>query len=287
MAVGVSATHNRTVMLIAHLTDPHIGLNPGALVGRLQPDAALRRALAHVRGLGTPPDVLLLSGDLTEAGQEADYHTLRALFDQELPGHRQGRPRVLAVAGNHDRPGLARQLLGDWMPVPADAPAGVFCVRAEVGGVHFIGLDTVVPLQPHGELGAAQLDWVARTLAALAGQPVMIFLHHPPLVAGMAAMDECGLRTGRDALARLVAAHGSVLLVAGGHLHRPILGALGGAPVVVAPSTSHQLALDLRPDAPLALQLEPPMIGLYRWTPQDGLACHFSHVLPFDGPYPI
>ncbi len=274
-------------MLIAHLTDPHIGLDPGPLAGRLAPEASLRRALAHVRSLGTPPDVLLLSGDLTESGREADYGTLRAAFDEELPGHRQGLPRVLAVAGNHDLPDRARHWLGDWMPLPADAPAGVACVQAERGGVHFIGLDTVVPRQPHGELGAAQLDWLARTLRALAGQPVVLFLHHPPLTAGMAAMDECGLRTGRDALARLVAAHGGVLLIAGGHLHRPILGALGGAPVVVAPSTSHQLALDLRPGAPLALQLEPPMIGLYRWTPQDGLACHFSHVQPFDGPYPI
>ena len=70
-------------------------------------------------------------------------------------------------------------------------------------------------------------------------------------------------------------------------MHRPILGALGGAPVVVAPSTSHQIELDLNPNAPLAVRLEPPMIGLYRWTPEDGIACHFSHVQAFDGPFPI
>ena len=209
------------------------------------------------------------------------------LFDEELPGHRQGHPRVLALAGNHDLPALARQVLADWMPVPADAPPGVACVQAEAGGLHFIGLDTVVPQQAHGTLGAAQLDWLARVLQRLAGQPVLIFLHHPPLVTGMAAMDECGLLHGRAELARLVAAHGGVQLIAAGHMHRPILGALGGALVVVAPSTSHQLALDLRPDAALAMQLEPPMIGLYRWTPADGMACHFSHVQAFPGPYPI
>ena len=48
-------------MLIAHLTDPHLGLAP-ALNGALDPSAALRRALAHVRQLPTPPELLLLSG---------------------------------------------------------------------------------------------------------------------------------------------------------------------------------------------------------------------------------
>ena len=273
-------------MLIAHLTDPHLGLAP-ALNGALDPSAALRRALAHVRQLPTPPELLLLSGDLSDAGRTADYRQLRALFDDELPGHRDGRPRVLALAGNHDLPAEARRLLADWMPVPTDAPDGVACVRAACGGLHVIGLDTVVPRQPHGALGTAQLAWLARTLHALAGQPVLLFMHHPPLVTGMAAMDGCGLLHGRAELARLVAAHGGVQLIAAGHMHRPILGALGGAPVVVAPSTSHQLALDLRPDAALAMQLEPPMIGLYRWTPADGMACHFSHVQAFPGPYPI
>ena len=107
------------------------------------------------------------------------------------------------------------------------------------------------------------------------------------MLTGMAAMDDCGLRHGRAELARLIAAHGQVQLVAAGHMHRPILGALGGAPVVVAPSTSHQIELDLNPNAPLAVRLEPPMIGLYRWTPEDGIACHFSHVQAFDGPFPI
>ena len=38
---------------------------------------------------------------------------------------------------------------------------------------------------------------------------------------------------------------------------------------------------------PLALRLEPPMLGLYRWTAQDGVSCHFGHVQTFEGPYPI
>ena len=271
-------------MLIAHLTDPHIGL-PDDPACPADPVAGLRAALARVRRLDPAPEVLLLSGDLSEAGREQDYQTLQQLLAQELPQHATGGLRVLAIPGNHDRPAVAQRVLGPLMPQAEGAPADKVCVYAEHGGLHLIGLDTVQPGHPHGELDDAQLAWLQDTLRRCAGQPVLIFMHHPPLVSGISAMDRCGLLRGRAELAALVAAHGGVQLIAAGHLHRPISGALGGAPVVVAPSTSHQLELDLRPGAPLACRSEPPMIGLYRWTPEDGMTCHFCHVMDFDGPY--
>ena len=274
-------------MLIAHLTDTHLGLDPGALGGRLDPATALRRALARVRALAPAPAVLLLTGDLAEAGRAADYTLLAELLKQELPAHAGQAPRVLCIIGNHDHRGHARQTLGALMPIAPEAPPPLACVRAEVGGLQFIGLDTVLPGHPHGALDAPQLDWLARQLRDCAGQPVALFMHHPPLTSGIEAMDRCGLRRGRAELARLVAGHGGVQFIACGHVHRPIAGVLGGAPVLVAPSTSHQLELDLRPGAPLALRLEPPMMGLYRWTAQDGVSCHFGHVQAFEGPFPI
>ena len=274
-------------MLIAHITDPHIGLDLGPLTDRLDTTQALRLALAHVRRLDPAPEVLLLTGDLTDGGRTRDYATLHSLLHDELPGHATGHPRVLAVPGNHDLSLSASQALGAAMPRATDAPPGRVCFRVEHGGLHFIGLDTAQPGRPEGALEAAQLDWLDRQLRACADQPVLILLHHPPLTSGIQAMDAHGLRHGRDGLARRVAQHGGVQLIACGHLHRPMRGLLGGAPVVVAPSSAHQLELDLRPDAPLAIRLEPPMIGLYRWTPGEGMVCHFSHVQDFAGPYRV
>ena len=307
-------------MLIAQITDPHIGLQPGPATGPLDPTGSLRRALAHVRALQPAVGVLLLTGDLADNGRPQDYAEIAALLADTLPTPADGGPRVLAVPGNHDRraparpaalradtlptpaeggprvlavPGNhdlrapARQALAAAMPVAPDAPGDCVCLHVEHGGLHLIGLDTVVPGAAHGALAADQLAWLQRHLAACAGAPVLIFMHHPPLVSGMAAMDACGLLQGRAELGRIVAAHGGVQAIAAGHLHRAIVGQLGGAPVVVAPSSSHQLTLDLRPDAPLALRFEPPMIGLYRWTAADGIACHFSYVEAFGPSHPI
>lgn len=272
-------------MFIAHLTDPHIGLTPSQTCPPLDPTEALRRALAHVRQLQPAADVLLLSGDLVDSGRARDYATLLELLQAELPTPAEGGLLVLAIPGNHDLPETARRILAPYMPIAPDAPPGCACLHVEHQGLHFIGLDTVVPGAPHGTLDPEQLAWLERRLLTCAGQPVLIFLHHPPLTSGITGMDAFGLLEGRTGLARLVAAHGNVQLIAAGHIHRPIVGALGGAPVVVLPSTSHQMELDLRPGAPLAVRLEPPMIGLYRWTPGEGMVCHFSHIQAFDGPY--
>lgn len=268
-------------MLIAHITDPHIGLDSSQMPGHPGVNEAFRRALQHVRHLSPAPRVLLLSGDLTDDGSPQDYATLQSIIEAELPGPSDGGPLILAVPGNHDDPATARRILGPLMPVAEDAPDGVACIHIEHGGLHFIGLDTVQPGHPYGAVTQAQLGWLGKQLNGCAGEPVVIFMHHPPLVTGMTAMDACGLLEGAAPLGRLVAAHGGVQVIAAGHMHRPVVGALGGAPVVVAPSASHQLELNLRPGAPLACRLEPPMIGLYRWAPEDGIACHLSYIETF------
>ena len=273
-------------MLIAHITDPHFGLDTRSLPGHPGPEKAFRRALQHVLAMDPAPEVLLLTGDLTDGGAKSDYLALRDVLHEMLPPPSAGGPRVWAILGNHDERGAARAVLGEWLgsaPELTTNPDSPACTYAQHGGLHFIGLDTLVPRKAHGELDDAQLDWLARTLDRCAGQPVLIFMHHPPLESGMAIMDAAGLLRGRDQLAQLVRAHGGVQLIIAGHLPRPVIGALGGAPVVVAPSCSHQLALSLHPSAGLSVRMEPPQIGIYRWTPEGGLACHFSHVQDYPG----
>ena len=128
-------------------------------------------------------------------------------------------------------------------------------VGQAAAGLHLIALDTVVPRQSHGALGPAQLAWLAGQLGQCRDEPVLLFMHHPPLPTGIEAMDACSLLEGGDELAALVRAHGRVQGILCGHLHRPVQMQFGGASLHVAPSVSHQIALDLRPGAALHAQL--------------------------------
>lgn len=272
--MAIDSSRMTAPLLIAQLSDPHIGTGPTFLGGRMDTQAALQRAVAHVTALQPKPDLVLLTGDLTERGSPAEYALVsEALAPLNMP--------VYAVPGNHDDPKVAREALPRYMPVAPDAPDGACCYHLRHGALHLVALDTVVAGKSHGALHAEQLAWLARTLAANRGEPILIFMHHPPLPTGIEAMDACSLLAGADALAALVRDHGSVQGLLCGHLHRPVQMQFGGAPLHVAPSVAHQITLDLRPGAPLRAQLEPSKISLHRWSPVHGLCTHSSYIEPF------
>ena len=56
----------------------------------------------------------------------------------------------------------------------------------------------------------------------------------------------------------------------------------------VAPSTAHQVTLDLvADDSPSSFTMEPPAFHLHLWTKETGLVTHGVNIGRFDGPYPF
>ena len=262
-------------MLIAQMSDLHLSRDPAFLGGRVDPRACLERAAEHLQCLDPQPDLLVLTGDLTDNGEAVEYAMLRECL-AELP------MRVLAIPGNHDASTVMQKCLAEWMPA-VDATHGCFVV--EDLPLRVLGLDTTVPRRAAGRLCEQRLDWLAHTLADRPGAPALLLMHHPPFATGIAAMDACGLLQGGAMLATLIARHGAVVGVLCGHIHRSIQSVLGGAPVHVAASVAHQITLALSPGAKLNYCLEPGCISLHRWQPGAALVSHTSYVTPFPGPY--
>jgi len=58
----------------------------------------------------------------------------------------------------------------------------------------------------------------------------------------------------------------------------------------IAPSTAHQATLDLHPQAPLSMMMEPPGIpgiALHLWRAGIGLVTHVSYIGTYEGPSPF
>lgn len=258
-------------MLIAQLTDIHIGFDPEAQPEELN-RTRFRAVLARVFETPNTPDLLVLSGDLTDHGDRESFARTVALLAQ-VPCP------ILPMVGNHD---TREELLRAFPDCPrAD---GFVHYVTERDGLAIICLDTLEPGRHGGAFCTARRDWLRATLAALGDKPVLIFMHHPPVVSGIDWMDPA---PGEDWIARFgeaLAGHeANILAIHCGHLHRPLGARFRGIPVSVTPSVAPLVALDLSPIDPERaddrdlITTEPPSYALHHWDGRN-LVTHYETV---------
>ncbi len=264
-------------MLIAQLSDMHLRAEGQLLYDRIDTAAYLERAVAHVLKLDPLPDVVIMTGDLVEAGTDEEYARLRRLI-APLP------MPIYVIPGNHDARESLRAAFADKGYFPA---TGFLQYAVEDQPVRLIALDTLVAGKPYGELCEERLAWLEARLGEQPGKPAMLFMHHPPFECGIDAFDHARLQHGDQRLADLVRRHGNVERAVCGHVHRPIQVRWAGTMASIAPSTAHQATLDLHDGAPLSMMMEPPAIALHQWRPATGLVTHTSYIGDFDGPKPF
>jgi 3',5'-cyclic AMP phosphodiesterase CpdA len=207
--------------ILAQLSDLHLhaaGDDRGAA-------AALRHAVAALLDLRPVPDAVLVSGDLGERGDPAEYALARELLAPlPMPVH--------VLAGNHDDHEALSEAFGTPVRYTAD-----------VGELALVACHTPLPGRMDGRL---DLDWLEAELEAARGRPVVVAMHHPPLLTGMPVLDEIGLPAEeRAALGELLARFPNVRRVVAGHVHRTAFAVLGGRGVVTAPSTNLQARLEI------------------------------------------
>ena len=187
---------------------------------------------------------------------------------------------VFVIPGNHDARAPLRAAFGSDGYLSAD---GFIQYAVEDYPLRIVALDTLVASKHHGELCAERLDWLDHALAAAPDRPTIVMMHHPPFVTGIDYMDKYGLENS-DAFASVIRRHPQVERILCGHLHRSIDRRFAGTVAGTAPSTAHQLALNMLPDAPLRFVFEPPGYQLHIWQ-GGGLVTHT--VVIGDWPRPL
>lgn len=257
-------------MLIAQMTDIHIGFDPEEEPEELNL-RRFRATLARVLGGPNRPDMLVVSGDLTDRGDLESFADVAAMLS--------GCPfPVWPMVGNHD----SREGLFEAFP-QVRGEGGFAHYALEADGLRIVLLDTLEPGRHGGAFCEARARWLAAELAAHPGTPTVIFMHHPPVVSGIDWMDP---GAGEDWIARfgaVVEGQSQILAIHCGHLHRPITTTFRGIPLSVTGSVAPLVAMDLRhvdldhPDGRDLITTEPPRYALHRW---DGhaLVSHYEDV---------
>lgn len=258
-------------MLIAQITDIHIGFDPG------NPDEhnmeRLRAVIARLKNAPSRPDLLLMSGDLTEFGDAESYARLAdAVRDCPFP--------VWPMTGNHDD---RASLLAAFPQTPANG--GFVHFVLDLPGLRLIVLDTLEPGRHGGAFCAVRAQWLAAQLAADRQTPVVIAMHHPPFESGIGWLDSDAREPWIARFAQCIAGQPQVRAIISGHLHRTIHTLWNGVSLTVCPSTAPAVALDLTPvdpDHPDGRDLitdEAAAYALHRWD-GERLISHFETVPP-------
>jgi 3',5'-cyclic-AMP phosphodiesterase len=264
---------------IAQISDLHIKPRGQLAYGRVDTAKALERCVEALNAFRPAPDFVVISGDLadTPVGEEYDY-LLEMLAPLKLP--------FAGIPGNHDR----RELMRAAFPNAAYAfSLGPLDQAIEVGELDLVLLDSSVPSEPHGELEAPTLQWLDTTLGSSVDRPALLFLHHPPFIAGIWHMDPQNLRNA-DELAAIIKRHPRVQLVATGHAHRAALTLFAGVLCTICPAPNHAVDLDLGQLREPSFKVEPPAFHLHTWFAGEGFGHVVTHQVPigtFDGPHPF
>jgi 3',5'-cyclic AMP phosphodiesterase CpdA len=190
--------------LLLQISDPHFGTEQPPVV-----DALLRLAGTH------RPDLVVMSGDITQRARRAQFSAARAFVDQF------GTTPFLVVPGNHDIPlynvfaramhpyANHRRVFGhDLEPV------------YESDALLVIGVNTTRPYRhKDGEVSVQQAERVARLLERAAPGQLRVVVTHQPVLAAR-ANDVHNLLHGRQHAVQRWAKAGADLIL-GGHIHLP------------------------------------------------------------------
>jgi 3',5'-cyclic AMP phosphodiesterase CpdA len=256
-------------LLIAQITDLHLGFDQD------NPDEfnrqRLDRALGALVATKPRPDLLLITGDLAEEGDdEISYRRLReAVAGLPFP--------VFMTMGNHDSREPFRRVF-------PEAPVG------EDGFVHYalddlplriLVLDTLEVGRHGGGFCETRAAWLRARFAEAPGRPTLVVLHHPPIETGLSWMTENPDAEWVGRLRSIIEVQDNVVAMIAGHLHRPVITHWAGTTLAVCPSTAPQVALDLepidpeRPDGRPMIVADHPCYALHLWDGRQ-LVTHFD-----------
>lgn len=247
--------------VLAQISDMHIRAKP--VEDAFDPSGDLRRALHAIGEFGA--DAIIATGDLANDAQEDEYRVLAdILADAPAP--------LYLVPGNHDDAGFMRAHFSTHAYLPGEGPLS-YAIDAHP--VRIVAVDQVVYGETHGDFTPEHAAWLDAELSRDVGKQTVIALHHPPFPTHDQLLDRIGLAHA-ERFASVIAKHAHVGLIVCGHHHRPVLGRVAHAPVVVSPSTAWSFGLALNPDQPLAARSrELRGWALHVWSPEAGFASHF------------
>jgi Icc protein len=213
---------------IVQVTDAHLYRDTDSVLAGVPTWKTFRAVLGQIERQHGDFDYLILTGDLAQDEELETYLMLREALGDWLE-------RCRIIPGNHDDPANLRKAFPDLF----SQDGGPLTFALPAGDWKIIGLDSHLPGETKGRVGANQLQWLRDQLRMEPSTRTLLFVHHPPIAINVDWLDEIGLDGAAD-LVDLIKASPQIKVICSGHVHQEFAGRIGAAAMYTTPSTSVQ-----------------------------------------------
>jgi 3',5'-cyclic AMP phosphodiesterase CpdA len=169
------------------------------------------------------PDVIVITGDLTENGLLFQYRVARDVVDSI-----KCKTKVIC-SGNHDYRSTGYLLFKKFFPSRR---------VVKMSNCIFTVVSTARPERNDGEVGHRQVVWLERTLSKHRKMMKVVVMHHHLIQVPDTGPDNIPVVDAGDTLRGIMNA--KVNLVLGGHRHRPWRWMVGGTRIIHAGTLSSE-----------------------------------------------
>jgi Icc protein len=215
------------VLRLVQITDTHLREETGGTLLGLDTDFSLQHVIELAQRERSGIDLVLGTGDISDHGSRRAYSRAAAYFAR-LCDH------VGWLVGNHDDHAGMADVLGS---------NGVLTRVFRAGNWQVVLLNSQVPGEVGGELGAEELGWLERCLdeGANRGWHSLVCLHHQPVPMGSQWIDEQQI-VDSDAFFGLIDRYREVRGVLWGHVHQALDSQRNDVALMSSPSSCIQFA---------------------------------------------
>lgn len=215
-------TQVNSAVSLLQITDCHLGSQPGETLLGMDTDLSLRDVLTAAKA-NENPDVIMVSGDISNDAGAASYVRFLKIVDEYFP-----RVPVAWLPGNHDDPNC--MLAVGHHPLE---------LSHQVSGWNLIMLNSRIPMEEGGRLGEAELARLERELEAHPDLSAAVFLHHQVVPVGSAWVDQYLVEDCAEFFA-IIDRFPQVKFVSWGHVHQAFYQQRNGVDLIATPSTCVQ-----------------------------------------------
>ena len=207
---------------LVQLTDCHLGPTDEYCLAGVRTLNSFREVIGRISLEPDRPDLVMASGDIAAKGTKDAYRNfIRLMGETGLP--------YAWLPGNHD----------DFNLMLEGFEVSPYCPVIEMGNWRLVSLNTAVPGRVEGNLAESELQFLLQVLETERDNPVLIFMHHPPMSVDCQWLDRQQVANG-DALGGLLRDYGNVRAVFTGHVHQQFNGTFYTIPLFTTPATCFQ-----------------------------------------------